>query len=336
MKRILAAIVAVASIFASIFAGTIATSGTALAGGPPPGFLYNDYFESIPLTVNGDYEPLFLFCDAGDGGASILWYGAGSAPDHLWHFTSEDPIAYTSTPKTVNGVYEPLLGDFDGDGCDDIIWYTPGPGADYVWWGGPDDTFTSEALTINGTYEPVVGYFGEDDNADIFWYAPGSGSESFWTGAADRSFTSTPGPAVSGTYRVAAVGSAILFHRPGPGADYLWTDVESETGAHDQQVTAINGTYEPQASLVGFLLYAPGPAKDYALVRIEEDGTPYTFPATINGTYETGIRSPRGTLVHLWYAPGPQADYLWVPSRAEGGAADAFDASAPRPEFGGR
>ena len=35
----------------------------------------------------------------------------------------------------VNGIYDPLAGDFNGDGKSDVFWYVAGPAADSVWYG---------------------------------------------------------------------------------------------------------------------------------------------------------------------------------------------------------
>lgn len=310
MKRALAAIAAATA----LLAGLAVAAPAARAGAPAS---YNDLFDSHSIPVSGDYEPLLFGCRVGEGSAHMLWYAAGPATDHLWTFSpSEDELVYSSAPMSVNGVYEPVIGDFDGDGCDDIVWYAPGTAADYIWWGDLDGSFTSAPLTINGTYEPVAGWFTEAERDSIFWYSPGSGPEYVWTLDGDRSFTSKKTPPVNGTYRIASSFETILFHRPGPGTDYLWSGLDATTGEVAENVaTQINGTYEPQAGLEGFLLYGPGSAPDYLLWNVDTDGNPETIPATINGTYETGKRSQFFAPVHIWHAPGAAPDYLWTPAR---------------------
>ncbi len=334
MARIARAVLVAGALLSSVLIAS--TSGTASAGdGPPPTF--NELYRSIPMTVNGDYTPLFgLACGAEEGSAFILWYAPGGAADFLWTITDIDPFTYSSKSMPVNGTYQPIVGDFDGNGCDDILWYAPGGAPDFIWWGESDGSFTSAGLTINGTYEPVAGVFGDNEPQDIFWYAPGSGGEWLWEGGQGvdgRTFKSRPGPSVNGTYEVEAIGGSILFHKPGPGTDYLWGGLDAGTGAHETQAVEINGTYSPQATWYGFLLYGAGGAADYLLYEVDEQGKPSTIPGTINGNYVDDVRSPTAYLAHVWHAPGSAPDFLWVPASLGGGdpapasvsAADAPD-----------
>ena len=51
----------------------------------------------------------------------------------LWYATSH---GFVNGPSiTINGVYIPLAGDFNGDGKTDIFWYSPGTGGESVWYG---------------------------------------------------------------------------------------------------------------------------------------------------------------------------------------------------------
>lgn len=325
-KTIAAAVAAIALLGASAFSADAARAGIPAT--------YNEFFDSHPMTVNGDYEPLLFACNVEGGDAFMLWYAAGPAMDHLWTIerSATETLQYTSAPMPINGVYDPIVGDFDGDGCDDILWYAAGTAADYIWWGGVDG-FESQPLTINGTYEPVAGWFAET-NHGIFWYSPGTGAEYVWSTGGTRTFTSKKTPAVNGTYRVASNHGAVLFHKPGAGTDHLWTELDGATGAvADSVPITINGTYEPSAGIEGFLLYAPGPANDHLFYDLDEEGNPETLPATINGTFETGERSPYFNSVHLWHAAGPANDYLWVPARMDTREAAAH---SERGEFGQR
>lgn len=324
MTRVLRAILVTGALLGSL---VVASTSTAQAGSPSS---FNEIYESIPMSVNGDYTPIVgIGCDGGDGVLFILWYGPGNAADHMWEIESVDPFTFSSEPMSVNGDYEPLVGDFDGDGCDDILWYGPGGAPDHIWWGGAGLSFTSQALTINGTYDPVVGRFGgddsEDDTDDIFWYAPGPGTEHLWAGREDRSFMGRVGPAVNGTYVVEGFQSTIVFHKPGPGTDYLWFQVDAATGDHGSATVRLNGSYRPEATYQGILLYGAGAAPDHLLYGVEDDGTPKTVPGTINGTFVDDVRSPRAFLAHVWHAPGSARDYLWIPGGlGSGGMADAM------------
>ena len=311
MRRIARAVLVTGALLSSVLVS--ATAGGAGAADPPPTF--NSFYESIPITVNGDYIPVFVGSCNVASEASILWYAPGPAPDYVWSITSVEPFEYESAAMPVNGTYEPIPGDFDGDGCDDILWYAPGGAQDHIWWGELDGSFTSEPMTINGDYVPAIGIFDEGEPQDIFWYAPGAGADYFWLGGGDRTFTSTPAPAVNGTYEMVAWGNSILFHRPGPATDYLWDNVDAGTGTYESSPLEINGTYDPEMSVVGFLLHGAGTAPDF-LMFDHEDGTPMTLSGTINGTYNDDVRSLRTYFAHVWHAPGAAPDYLWVPTGA--------------------
>ena len=122
----------------------------------------------------------------------------------------------------------------------------------------------------------------------------------------------------------------MFFHRPGSGLDYLWLGVDAQAGTVEETKSfQINGTYEPSAGVEGFLLYGPGSAPDYLFWYVDEEGKPVTIPATINGVYETGERSPNLSSVHIWHAAGPASDHLWVPARMR-----PADAAATADSFG--
>ncbi len=179
---------------------------------------------------------------------------------------------FDSSPLTINGTYEPVVGDFNGDDRSDILWYAPGSAGDYLWTGKASGGFTSTPTTINGTYVPVVGFFNGDGLSDILWYAPGSAGDYLWTGKASGGFTSTP-TTINGTY-VPVVGflnddalSDILWYAPGAAGDYFWTN--DGVGGFTSTPTTINGTYVPVVGdfngdgLTDIIWYAAGSANDY-------------------------------------------------------------------------
>ncbi|MDE0802009.1 MAG: hypothetical protein OSA99_01675 [Acidimicrobiales bacterium] len=326
--------VARAALAVGVLLGAMVFPKSAVEAGPPLQETFNEYFRSVPITANGDYIPIAGLNCSEENPAFIFWYAPGTAADHLWQIQDAEPLTYTSTPMPVNGVYEPIVGDFDADGCDDIFWYGVGTAPDYVWWNSPATTFTSVPFTVNGVYEPVVSRFGESATDDIFWYSPGPGTDYFWTGFLDRGFGSHVAPAVNGDYDIGSLGSSLYFHRPGPGSDYFWSDIDPETGSHTSQAVHLDGSFTVEASVGGFVLYGPGAAEDLLLlVDLDEEGNVETVPGTINGTYVDDVRSPRASLLHVWHAPGPAPDYLWLPGRK---AEEAPVERAQVPEFPGR
>ncbi|WP_436795486.1 hypothetical protein [Actinospongicola halichondriae] len=313
MKRLLRVLLATMA----MVAGVLATDSSAGAGGFPDVDSYNELFTSQAFQVMGDYVPIMGVSDCGETETVfILWYAAGTAPDHLWTIDSLEPLTWTSAPVTINGTYEPLIGDFDGDNCDDLFWYAAGGAVDYVWYNDGDGTFTSEAVSVNGAYRPVVSNFDEGAD-DILWYAPGSGNEYFWTGQEDRTFDSVLAPPVNGDYRAAGSNGSVLFHKPGPGQDYIWGNFsEGLSGPPKTIAIDINGSYTPLVGPLSVLLYAPGSAQDHAITGIEENGDLTTVPATINGDYTPAVRSPAAlNLGFLWHAPGAASDHFWILNR---------------------
>ena len=99
---------------------------------------------------------------------------AESADDAHWEYRT----------ASVEGVYQPLVGDFAGDQGDDILWYAPGEGVDVLWIANAgargSDSFTRVRFSVDGDYRPVVGDFVGDDYDDILWYRPGTTPDPIW------------------------------------------------------------------------------------------------------------------------------------------------------------
>jgi hypothetical protein len=319
--------VALVAAVVALAVGNLVPAG---AGAPPASF--NELFSSLPMTVNGSYTPLIgnLDCTPSGGNLAIIWYAPGSASDHRWtnlESTDQGQLEYSTAPLTINGTYgKPFVGDFNADECDDVFWYAPGSGADFVWYGLPDGSFTSRSVTVNGDYSPLVGNWDDSTaGSDVYWYAQAGGTETIWRG------TPTPGtfgvssaPQVSGTaYRVASFGEGILFHRPGPGADYIWEDVIAGSPLPVASIrVVINGTYEPHFS-TGILLYGPGLDADRLIIDYEDSGALATLDGTINGSYRVAVPPPGTTLggLLIFHAPGGAPDHLWVGGAMTAGTA---------------
>ncbi|NEP72931.1 MAG: S8 family serine peptidase [Okeania sp. SIO2G4] len=234
--------------------------------------------------------------------------------------TSSEP-SYTSTPVRINGVYEPIAGDFNGDNNTDILWYRPGPGQDFIWFFNSDGSFESSRFTVNGTYTPIVGDFNGDSTSDILWYRPGSGQDFIWFFDKDGNCTSSPFT-VNGTYTPVAGDfdasgtTDILWYRPGTGQDFLWSF--NSDGTFDSNRFRVNGTYTPVAGdfdasgTTDVLWYRPGTGQDF-LWSFNSDGTFDSNRFRVNGTYTPVAGDFNGNLFSdiLWYRPGTGQDFLW-------------------------
>lgn len=320
LRRILA-VAATTGLLTVTLGGASGADEPAQTTAGPAAVGLEDWFTQHPLTVNGDYIPLLgSFC-LGDGSvAQVFWYAPGPAPDYTWTLDFQNPgSGIVSKPAApVNGTYQPLVGDFDGNVCNDIIWYGPGSAPDAIWWGGVDG-WTAQPLTINGHYQPMALTAGFDVDCllcnNVFWYSTDGGKESIWLGRPGQTFDQGVAPQVSYSgYRTSAFGSSILFHRPGPGQDYLWHGVwGQETLPLASQPLTIDGTYEPyMLGVLSPLLYAPGPATDRFVTSITPESVMTVVDGTINGTYRVGRAPHFQSMALLFHGPGTAPDSLWV------------------------
>lgn len=303
---------------------------------PPPDF--DGGMAKRSITVSGSYTPLVGNFDCDDDPTDypsehlpegeeigILWYAPGPGGDSLWTDIELDGpgVTYTSTPLSITGSYQPLVGDFDGDYCDDVFWYAAGTAPDFVWWGGPDGFTSSAPLQVTGSYRPVVGPFGGREGRSfdgIYWYAP-HGPETLWLPTGDRAgpFRSVAAPQVGGTgyqpvwFWYSWTGTPmILWYTPGTGADHLWGYGFGVNGITHVSTTqlSINGKYRPAGCSSSVLLHGPGPALDQAGSR---NGDMQWDPMTIPGTYRVAGNAgwdPCGAVV--WHGPGSAPDQIWL------------------------
>jgi len=228
---------------------------------------------------------------------------------------------YTSSPFTVNGVYEPISGDFNGDGYGDILWYKPGTGADYIWSFNSDGSYDSNPFTVNGDYTPVVGDFDGSGTTDILWYQPGTGADYIWSFNTDGSYDSNPFT-VNGEYEAiegdfdGSGTTDILWYKPGTGADYIWSF--NTNGSYDSEPFTVNGDYDPitgdfdGSGTTDILWYKAGTGADF-IWSFNTDGSYDSEPFTVNGDYDPieGDFNGNGIDDILWYKPGSGADYIW-------------------------
>lgn len=171
----------------------------------------------------------------------LLFYVPGTGTDQVW--VGNGTSAFTTSPVTINGKYDPIVGNFDSDSgpvMTDIFWYAPGAAADSVWMNNGAG-FVSIPQKVTGlTYKPVVlkAQGVEDDTDDILWNNP-SGADFIWktTGAA-RTFTYTDvKPGIS--FGAADVGTRTPLVGDFNAGDAATTKVDGRIGTADDHTCAL-------------------------------------------------------------------------------------------------
>ncbi|MDZ7676843.1 MAG: S8 family serine peptidase [Acidimicrobiales bacterium] len=227
----------------------------------------------------------------------------------------------TFASPTINGTYDPVVGDFfPGDGITDILYYAPGGANDYLHLGAPSGFRNVGELPVNATYEPFTVDLDGNRQDDIVWYAPGSASDFIWywhrTG-----YQSVPTKA-SGDYEPFTLDlngdtfEDIVWYAPGPAQDYIWYGQPG--GGHRSVATKASGRYQPFTGDFngdGFddiFWYAPGTAQDFIWYGTIDGHT--SVATTVNGHYRpiAGDFDANGYGDVLWYAPGSAADFQWL------------------------
>ncbi len=180
-------------------------------------------FSSTSLSPGAGRLPLLLDVDVDDA-LEVMWYGPGSLSDSLWDWQG---TGFVASPRSINGTYQPFVGDFDGNGRDDIFWYAPGGADDFIWLHRVTGGYLSVLRKVNGTNQPVVGDLDGDGADDVFWYAPGTAADSVWYGAPGATFA-TQQVAVNGTYAPLVADlegdgrDDVIWYAPGSAGDFWW------------------------------------------------------------------------------------------------------------------
>ena len=98
------------------------------------------------------------------GKDEVLWYNPGPQRDLITGYRWNSGSTPTGVRRAinVNGVYRPVIGDFDGNGWADVVWYGPGSTQDWYWRvfghaGGASTGQLESRLRVAGSYSPLVG-----------------------------------------------------------------------------------------------------------------------------------------------------------------------------------
>jgi hypothetical protein len=189
---------------------------------------------SAPYAINGTYRP--IAGDFGDDGlGDVFWYAPGSAPDARWTRTKADaPGSFASSPETVSGTYLPVVGDWGSpsatfaDATSDIAWTTT-TGADQTWERS-GASWSKLTVAIGDQHLVRVGREGTD--LLVTWGGPAV--DHLWTptptGAGSNRSTDLPKIPADARPIVGRFApfdhDAILWYRPGSGAERYWSPFE--------------------------------------------------------------------------------------------------------------
>ncbi len=233
---------------------------------------------SVPSTVTTafvlDHGEIRLTKD------EVFFYAAGTSPDSVKHFSwgSTGGISVTSRPVTVNGLYQPITGDFDGNGFDDVFWYRPGPIPDSIWLTeGNSERSTSHRIVetpVSGTYEVVSGNFkGSPERHEIAFHKSGAGTDYLWTFGEDGRYVSEPQTsALAGHAYVLESGKDSVMTWPPGGTTSMWSmDPFSVQPSHNSAVPAnyqpLIGDFVGSGGTSSVLWYKAGAAPERLYVR---------------------------------------------------------------------
>lgn len=125
----------------------------------------------------------------------------GNGRDSVERFSwpAGQPLVRTTRTVGVGGLYNPIIGDYDGNGQADVLWYAPGSAPDYIWLTqGDDDGSTGQRsvrVAINGDYQAFARNFaGGEERDEVAFLASGPAPDHLWTFDAAGRPTSTSAP----------------------------------------------------------------------------------------------------------------------------------------------
>ncbi len=275
---------------AGVLAVVAAAAGglTAATSAPTAGAQSFVYAEDLP----GNF--------VGDSREELFSYVSGSTADTLVTFTRQggpgSDVVIANHGFTVNGLYDPVVGDFDGDGYDEILWYAGGPTVDYLWNFTSSSTVSTKPYTANGNYWPVSGDYTGDGTDDILWYAPGPAQDFVWDYNGGGAGYTSAARTINGYYEPisGSFGSNntddILWYAEGSRQDFLWD--YNPNGSYTSKAYTASGYYWPfTLDMYGdgwrgedIFWYAPGPAGDYVWDYVP-GGPRRSFADPVNGYY---------------------------------------------------
>jgi hypothetical protein len=159
--------------------------------------------------------------------ADVFWYAPGGAPDALWHMNCAG-TAGTIHAQTVNGHYQPAVGDFrdENNGWDDILWYRFGASST-LWSPNGDGKWNANALDIPIAATPIAAaidwglvHFWSPTETDVVFWAEGSGgADARLSQVVNTEIGAGAQPVVG---RFVGNSADIFWYRPGAGAERMF------------------------------------------------------------------------------------------------------------------
>jgi hypothetical protein len=177
----------------------------------------NTSWVSTSYGVNGTYRP-FVLDQNGDFVDDIFWYAPGTASDTLWLRRSSG--GFNPYPKTVNGTYTPLVGEWGpvADNFEDILWSNPS-GNDVLMISDIEGRTSTTSVVLPNAKAIVA----ESPGRDIAYFYGGTGPDRTWRRDGDGSTptevqlaydAAESSIALAGSFANTSSGS-LFFYRPG-------------------------------------------------------------------------------------------------------------------------
>lgn len=292
----------------------------------------NDYLWRSPMTshssigvsVSGVYEPLVGDFD-GDGRDDIFWYRPGTGQDYVWTGRSGSPASapFGSRAVTVNGDYDPFVGDFDGDDTDDIFWSSPSSSGHYLWLGRSGLEFRSIGVSMSLDAVDATGDFDGDGRTDLVDHRPGGAADSILYSNGTRFSRHTV--SVNGSYELFTGdfddngADDIYWYSKNSGSDYVWfhSAWRPPPGTQPSGAAANLGSGKRGAAIDG------PDGTDMVWLQPGDGGDEFwTFSGrSLSRSTSLSMGAQRQVIVGRWtaegegvllYAPGSTGDAFWI------------------------
>lgn len=178
-----------------------------------------------PIGLSGTYQSLVGNFN-GDAASDIFFYAPGPAADSLWLMDCSGNAGSTFA-QTVNGTYQPVVGDFhdESNGWDEIFWYRTGAQST-MWTPNGDGTWDPDSLTVPIAATPIAAasswgviQFWSPSEQDLIFWGEGPGDDARLSPLTTPELPSAAIPVVGA---FVGNGADILWYQPGARAERLF------------------------------------------------------------------------------------------------------------------